>query len=480
MTAVNSLLEQLRHLGGQSVAVVGCGRAGAAAASLLVRLGAEVVVLDDAGEDRVKGALRGAGVSVDAVQLRCGGLSVEGLEGSCLVVLSPGVPRAHALVREALSRGLPVVSELELAAAQLHRPVVAAITGTNGKSTTTSMLGAIMRQVDDGVFVGGNLGVPLSEAVARGERPRTLILELSSYQLETLSALDVRVAVVTNLSPDHLDRYGDDEDAYYAAKARIFELVEPRGTVCLNRGDVLSRGKLHPPVALQRFDFDVPEGEAGAQVQESLLTVRLDDEVTRVPLMNPRIVGHHNRQNAAAAVVAAAALGVPSARWGEGLERYPGIPHRLEFLGEVDGVRWFNDSKATNVDASIKAVESFERGVHLIAGGQGKGASYAPLVQAARGRVCAVYTVGEDAPKVGAAFAGAAEVVAAGTLDAAVAAVKARAQAGDVLLLAPACASFDQFESYAARGEQLRALFQAAALEGGAQGGASRLLHPGR
>ncbi|MBI1948022.1 MAG: UDP-N-acetylmuramoyl-L-alanine--D-glutamate ligase [Deltaproteobacteria bacterium] len=451
---------------GARVVVVGGAKTGAAAARLLVHRGATVTLVDDAPADKVTEGLVKHGLDVGTVTVRAGGIDPAMVAEAELAVLSPGVPRAHAALQAAQAAGVPLVGEIELAAAALPSTVsVIAVTGTNGKSTTTTMAGAIAQVADAGAFVGGNLGTPYCQAalaVAAGApAPRFAVLELSSYQLETLHHLSVRAAVVTNLSPDHLDRYAD-AAAYYAAKARIFSLVAAGGGVSLNAADAESRTRLVPslPSDRARCDFDVPNDLEGITITGDRLLVHVQAARCELTLGNPHIVGHHNRQNAAAAVAGALLAGVPMAAWQAGLDAYAGIAHRLERVGEAGGVTWYNDSKATNVDAAVTGLRSFSRGVHLIAGGLGKGAPYAPLVETARGRVRAVYTIGKDAPAIEAAFAGVVPVIACGTLDVACERVAAVAVPGEVVLLAPACASFDQFKDYAHRGESFRACFE--------------------
>jgi UDP-N-acetylmuramoylalanine--D-glutamate ligase len=456
---VSPRTELLRAPAGRRVVVAGAGRQGLGAARLLSSLGATVRIVDDGEEEGVRARVAQAGLD-GAVEVTAGGFEPGHTDDADLLVLSAGLPRRHPAVSYALARGLPVVNEVEVGAAQLEETTFVGITGTNGKSTTTTMLGCIAQQVDGDAFVGGNLGTTLCEAVVAGDKPRLAVVELSSYQLETIEALPLRAAVVTNLAPDHLDRY-DSVDDYYLAKRRILDLLTPVGVSCLNRADAHSRRVLLSARTDEGFDFGVLAGGEGVATEPGALVVRLRGDETRLPLDNPHIVGPHNAMNAAAAVAAAAVLGLPPSAWTAGLAAYGGIAHRLERLGDAAGVTWFNDSKATNVDAAITAVRSFEGGVHLIAGGQGKGASYAPLAEAARGRVRALYTIGADAEALGAAFAGAAPVVDAGTLAEAVEQALARADEGDVLLLAPACASFDQFASYVQRGDAFRALFAA-------------------
>ncbi|MBM4281502.1 MAG: UDP-N-acetylmuramoyl-L-alanine--D-glutamate ligase [Deltaproteobacteria bacterium] len=465
---------------GARVAVTGGGKTGAAVARTLLRLGARVEVHDDATADKVAAGLQKHGLDPALVTVVAGGLSAEVLSGADLIVLSPGVPRAHPALAAALPR-VPCVNELELGYAQLARGpagaagvVVLAITGTNGKSTTTTMAGAIARARDPHAFVGGNLGTPLCAAIEDGlvagtaDAPRLLVVELSSYQLETIAHLPVDAGAVTNLTPDHLDRYPS-VDAYYQAKARLFALVKERGGVTLNARDPETRRCLWSAVPGRAIPchFDVSPGDHGVEITTGGLRIaRAGDVPVTVELANPRIVGHHNRQNAAAAAALAVLTGLDAATVQSGLDSYAGIAHRLERVGTHNGVTWWNDSKATNVDAAVTALRSFApvadgEGVHLIAGGLGKGAPYAPLVDASRGRVVAVYTIGADAPAIAAAYADIVDVVESGDLRRATAAAAQRARPGQHIVLSPACASFDQFRDYGHRGDEFRACFAA-------------------
>jgi len=471
------VIDLLKNPRGARVAVTGGGKTGAAAARLLVRLGAIVEVHDDAADDKVAEGLKKHGLDPTSVAIRGGGLSADALRAVDLIVLSPGVPRAHPALVDALA-AVPCINELELGYAQLVQApagargvVVLAITGTNGKSTTTTMAGAIARVRDPQAFVGGNLGTPLCAAIMDGlvagtaEAPRILVVELSSYQLETIGHLPVDAAAFTNLTPDHLDRYPE-VDAYYAAKARLFDLVNDGGGVTLNANDAESRRCLFPrlPGRLTPCHFDVRRDETGIEISTDALTLQPGGVMLR--LGNPLIVGHHNRQNAAAAAALALLCGLDATTVQAGLDAYAGIAHRLERVGVHDGVAWWNDSKATNVDAAVTALKSFARiddgeGVHLIAGGLGKGAPYAPLVDESRGRVVAVYTIGKDAPAIAAAYAGVVDVVDCGDLARATAEAARRAHSGQHIVLSPACASFDQFRDYGHRGEEFRARFAA-------------------
>ncbi len=441
------------------------------------------MVCDDGAVDAVNAGLAKHGLDTTTVELRTGGIDAAALVGFDLVVLSPGVPRAHGAVQAALSAGVPVVNELELGlavltdnGAHLDGVCVVGITGTNGKSTTTTMAGAIARRRDPHAFIGGNLGLPLCAAILDGlvcgtpEAPRQLVVELSSYQLETLQWFPVTAGAVTNLAPDHLDRYLD-VDAYWAAKARLLSLIIDGGGVALNANDAASMRTFGPLVrgALVPCHFDVSAGGVGIEVDATSLVVRSSDGQTRrFALSNPLIVGHHNRQNAAAAVAISVLSGAVDDDITAGLTDYAGIAHRLERVGAAGGVTWWNDSKATNVDAAVTALRSFDNGVHLIAGGVGKGAPYAPLVDAARDCVRAVYTIGADAPAIEAAFANVDSIVVVTCIDLATACTRANesAVAGEHIVLSPACASFDQFRDYNHRGISFREQFARFSIRG--------------
>lgn len=476
--------EHLRRRRGRHFVVVGGGRTGAAAARLLVCEGVRVTVVDDGPQEKVLADLQTHGLDPATVTVRAGGIDATIVGSADVVVLSPGVPRAHSALAPALSR-VPAINELELGlavltddGAWLDGVRIQGITGTNGKSTTTTMAGVIACQQDPQAFAGGNLGLPLCAAVMDGltagtaAAPRLLVVELSSYQLDTLGWFPVTAGTVTNLTPDHLDRYPS-VAAYYASKARLFGLTH--GGLSLNAADAESRQTLWPslPPGLASCHFDVSAGLEGVAIVADgdafTLVVRAGGDERRLRVDNPLIVGHHNRQNAAAAAALAVLCGLGDDVIVAGLQRYAGIAHRLERVGVHRGVSWWNDSKATNVDAAVIALRSFAGGVHLIAGGVGKGAAYAPLVEAAKGRVRRVYLIGADAPAIRAAFSTGSDIdlVDSGTLEAACEAAAAVAVFGEHLVLSPACASFDQFRDYGHRGAVFRERFAAAATTGG-------------
>ena len=346
------------------------------------------------------------------------------LDGVGLLVKSPGVPGEAVLVAEARRRRIPVWSELELGFRMLDNPLVA-VTGTNGKTTTSELLGAML-----GAPVAGNVGLALSELDGAVEPGSWIVVEASSFQLEDIDTFRPRVAVLLNLEPDHLDRHGSLE-AYAAAKLRVFENQE------LGDVAVVPRGFRAVPGEARRADFDA------------------DDPLPAEPL----IPGLHNRENAAAATVAARAAGATDEEIARALHEFPGVPHRLEPVADREGVLFVNDSKATNVAAALRALASYDRPVLLIAGGRGKGESFEPLAVAALGRVERAFLIGEAAPELAEALAGVPHET-SGDLGTAGAAAAAAARPGDVVLLSPACASYDQFRDYEARGARFRELVE--------------------
>ena len=378
----------------QRVLVLGLARSGQAAAAALERRGVEAVRAD-----------RTLGNDGDASLL----------DGVGLLVRSPGVPAENALVRAARERGVPIWSEVELGYRLLPGAPFVGVTGTNGKTTTAELLGAMFRAAARDVTVAGNVGRPLTSVEAAG----WVVCELSSFQLEDVHELRCEVGVLLNLEPDHLDRHGSFE-AYRDAKLRLLE----RSDVC-----VVNRAL----------------GLPGIQFAD-------DDPLPAEPLLR----GTHNRENAAAATAAARAAGIADDAIAEALRAFPGVPHRLELVGEVRGVRYVNDSKATNVAAALRAIEAYaDEPAHLILGGSSKGEDYRPLARAIGPNVKTVLLVGQTARELERVVPGA---VVAGDLPTAVARAAEAAEAGDVVLLSPACASYDQFANFEARGEEFRRL----------------------
>jgi UDP-N-acetylmuramoylalanine--D-glutamate ligase len=404
------------------VLVLGLARSGRAAVATLAAHGAEVVA-HDASE-----SADGAGLAAD---VHLGVWDDPLLDRVGLVVKSPGVPSTAAPVRAARAREVPVISEIELGARLLSNPIVG-VTGTNGKTTTTALLGAIFDAASWPVEVAGNIGRPLSSLVGAVDDGAWVVCELSSFQLEDVDTFRPRVAVLTNLEPDHIDRHGS-FDAYAAAKLRAFERQGP-GDVA-----VVPRGFGTVPGAARRIEFSSAD-----------------------PLpAEPRMPGAHNRENAAAATAAALAIGVPDEAIARALETFPGVEHRIEEVGTVDGVLYVNDSKATNAAAALRALASFPgRRKHVILGGRGKDEPYDALAAAFSERDRA-YLIGEAADEIATALDAAhVPYVRAGTLALALSEAASAASESDVVLLSPACASFDQFESFEHRGEEFGRLVQ--------------------
>jgi UDP-N-acetylmuramoylalanine--D-glutamate ligase len=413
------------ELSGRRVLVLGLARSGTAAAEALSGRASRVVCVDR-DESVDVGRLR----DLD-VEIHVGREEETLLQGIDLVVKSPGVPGETPLVESARARGIPVWSEIELGARLLPNPILG-VTGTNGKTTTSELLGAIFRAAARPVEVAGNVGRPLTSLAGVVGPESWIVCELSSFQLEDVETLRPRIAVLLNIAPDHIDRHGDLE-AYAAAKLRIFE--------CQNEDDV----------AVVPRGFGLVPG--GARRVEFHATDELPAE--------PRIPGSHNRENAAAATAAARAAGIPDDAIAEGLRAFEGVPHRIELVREVHGVRYVNDSKATNVAAALRALASFpEARLHVILGGLGKNESYTPLAEAFRPGDRA-YLIGDAASEIGTALErGAVPYEMSGDLRHALASAAVRADAGDVVLLAPACASFDQFHDFEERGDAFRRLVE--------------------
>lgn len=433
-------------LSGARIFVLGLGKSGTAAARFCLARGAEVIAHD----------LRDVGQRLPGADLRLGAEHATRLPDEIdLVVLSPGVPRTNTLVRQALGRSLPVWGEIELAW-RFCRGRVIGITGSNGKSTVTSLTGAMLRAAGVRGGTGGNLDTPFIELLADDAEDAIHVVELSSFQLESVETLDCDVSVWLNLSPDHLDRY-EDYDAYAAAKARLLALQSAGRTAIVNADDegVMRRARTVADVA--RFSTRTRPAAPAAWCADGRLRVdELDvaaDDAFALP-------GEHNRSNALAALLAAHRVGCPVEAMRDALTSFRALPHRLELVHERSGVRFYDDSKATNVESMQKAVAAFDAGrVHLILGGRDKGADWSAALAPIAERLAHVWLIGEAAG----AIAGAIDVTCTDvhTVDAAVAAAFDAATPGQVVLLSPACASFDQFRNFVERGEAFAAAARA-------------------
>jgi UDP-N-acetylmuramoylalanine--D-glutamate ligase len=443
------------ELSGREVVVVGLGVSGTWCARWLARLGARVIVSEIKPRGQLDPSLL-AELSTLGVTLETEGHRKETFTGADLIVVSPGVDHREEMVCAARNEGIPILGEMELASRWIRSPIVA-VTGTNGKSTVTSLIGALIERAGFKVFVGGNIGTPLMAYVAQGVRSDYVVAEVSSFQLDTTTRFSPHVALILNISPDHLDRYPDYE-AYVQSKMRIFENQTAGQYLILNDDD-------------KQLASVPPRGQVSVLRYGKEKTARrqayMDGEVikTRVggmagPAFSTRsfsLPGVHNLENLMAAILAGLALHLDPVVIQQTIDQFRGLPNRIEYLGMLRGVSFYNDSKATNVDSAVVAVKSFKRNIVLIAGGRHKGADYGPLVEASRGKVTHCVFLGEAKDLLLESFRDAARCTVADSLEEAVAKAYQAASPGDVVLLAPACSSFDMFSDYAHRGRIFKA-----------------------
>jgi UDP-N-acetylmuramoylalanine--D-glutamate ligase len=440
------------------VLVVGLGKSGVASALFLKERGARVTVSDTKSPDQLRDEIP---VLLDhGIAVETGGHGERTFRGQDLIVVSPGVPVDAKPLVQARASGEPVIGEIELAAQHLPGPIVA-ITGSNGKTTTTTLTGEILAAGGLPTLVGGNIGTPAISLVATAKAETVVVLEVSSFQLETIQTFRPKVAVVLNVTPDHLDRHRTFQ-AYVDAKARIFENQQSSDFAVLNEDDETCR-TLTERTRAQVFWFSrKKEVKQGAWVHEGQILFRDGSGQREVMLVSEiPLKGAHNVENVLAGVCSGMLMGCDAELIRKAVREFKAVEHRLEYVATVKGVEYYDDSKATNVDATIKALESFPANIHLILGGKDKGSDYTVLNDLLRKRVKRVYTIGAAAEKIESHIKGAAEIVHAETLDNAVRRAAAVAQAGDIVLLAPACASFDQFQSYNHRGRVFKEVVHA-------------------
>jgi UDP-N-acetylmuramoylalanine--D-glutamate ligase len=442
------------ELRGKRALVLGLARTGGECARFLVSQGADVLVSDLRSETELKPeieSLRGL-----PVRYLLGGEQPGWLEGVGFVVTSPGVPSENPLLREANRRGCAVLSEIELAYRFLRAPLVA-ITGTNGKSTTTTLISEMLQTNGTKSFIGGNIGTPLIGFV--GGDWEWGVVEISSFQLEWIETFRPRIAVLLNVTEDHLDRYPDFA-AYRRAKERIFENQAASDIAILNRDDPLVWA-MRERIPAKILSFGFSEVEAGVFANARQIFWRDGGSEERFPLARVKIQGVHNVENMMAAVAVAKCVGVPAQVIQKALEEFPGLEHRLEFVREKNEVRYYNDSKGTNVGAVVKSLASFSAPVILLAGGVDKGGDYRVLQEGIGGRVKRLVLFGAAKDVIAKALGSLAETVLVDDLEAAVRDAHDHAQPGDVVLLSPACSSFDMFRNYAERGRRFKGLVMA-------------------
>jgi len=437
---------------GRRVAVFGAGRSGVASANFLAARGVDVVITDAAAIDR----LPLAGQLLPEIRKCFGGHPDDVLDGVETIVLSPGVPRALDVLRKASDAGIPILSEVELAFRQLNGRVIA-ITGSNGKSTTTALIGKILEIAGMSPVVAGNIGSPLIGAVA--SEPRIYVVELSSFQLETIDEFRADVALLLNITPDHMDRYRSFDD-YAAAKHRVFNRQRAGDLAVVNADDDLAS---HPRTAGDIWRFSSSGVvRPGAWYEGEDLILSTGDSESRISRGALRLAGLANVENALAAWLAARFVGVADEEVRRAFEQFEGLPHRMVTVAEIEGVRWVNDSKGTNVDATLKSLLGMEpSSVILILGGRDKAGEFERLIAVVEEKVRLVLTIGEAAARIESALEGATETIHCGDMIHAVEVAREKGEAGNVVLLSPACASFDQYGNFEERGMHFSDLVRA-------------------
>jgi UDP-N-acetylmuramoylalanine--D-glutamate ligase len=443
--------------GGKKVLVLGLGDTGLSMTRWLARHGASVRVADTRAEPPHARVLA---EELPDVPLTCGSFGDGTFADVDTIAVSPGIDRRTRAVSDAVKRGVPVVGDVEIFAQALaniarsrgtQRPRVLAITGSNGKSTVTSMTGQVCGAAGRVTVVAGNIGLPMLDAITPvedgGALPDAYALELSSFQLESTSTLDPDAATVLNLTEDHLDRYDGMPD-YAAAKARVFQ---GGGIQVLNRRDTWSVSMARAGREIVTFGADTPRTDREWGLRDGVLT---RGSTALMPAAELPVAGMHNAANALAALALGDAVGLPLGPMLEGLRHFRGLPHRLEKVAEIHGVAFYDDSKGTNVGATVAALTGMTTPVVLIAGGDGKGQDFSPLAQVVAAHARAVVLIGRDAPLIEAVLADrGVELKRARTMEDAVECAYKAARSGDAVLLSPACASYDMFRSYVHRGE---------------------------
>lgn len=431
--------------------IIGAGKSGVAAANFLAARGEAVSITDGKSDPDLPYPLH------EAVTRLFGRSDGGVLDGIGQIVLSPGVPATIPLLQQAGS--IPVIGEIELGYRHIPKgSTIVAITGSNGKSTTTMLIGEILKIAGHQPIVAGNIGEPLIAALDL-EKPRTYVLELSSFQLESVDTFRASVALVLNVTPDHMDRYPS-FDAYAAAKYRIFRNQQPHDVAIVNAADRRS----HPRDSVSRlWRFSSAQRvDEGAFVDGDDLVLRIDDQERRIPRASLKLEGTANVENALAAWLAVKAVGADEVSVQIAFGSFAGLPHRMVPVRDLDGVRWINDSKGTNVDATLKSLEAFPpSSVWLILGGKDKAGEFERMRDLVKERTRAVLTIGSAADRVAAALEGAATIVPATDMQRAVTYAREHAKPGDVVLLSPACASFDQYRNFEHRGEHFEELVRA-------------------
>jgi UDP-N-acetylmuramoylalanine--D-glutamate ligase len=438
----------------KKVLVVGLGKSGRAAAQWLVRQGSQVTVSEkrkkaDFNKDVVADLLR------SGVKLEFGGHRMKSFLESDLIVVSPGISLDITPLSQARDQGIPIIGEIELASRYLKTPCIA-VTGTNGKSTVVNLIGEMLRKGGKRVFVGGNIGRPLTQYIAGEQEVDYVVLEVSSFQLDTTQTFSPLMALILNISPDHLDRYAD-YTAYVRSKERVFANQGPEQILILNDDDPWLR-KEQPKngPTVYRYGLESKPERIAALKNGSIAAKLPGEEMITFRLEGFSLPGNHNRTNLMAAIIPCLILKIPPAAIQEAIDHFQGLPHRIERVDDIRGITFYDDSKATNIDAAIKSITSFSNPVILIAGGRDKGSDYHRLVEAVSEKVKRAIFLGEASNLLSEAFGDKILWNMANSMIDAVSLAFNQAQKGDVVLLAPACASFDMFKDFEHRGEVFR------------------------
>jgi UDP-N-acetylmuramoylalanine--D-glutamate ligase len=448
-----------QSLAGKTVSVVGLAKSGVAAARLVRRLGGRVLASDSSPLEALPEEARG--LERLGCALWAGGHPDAAFAGAELIVVSPGVPLELPPLVAMRARGVPIIGELELAWRVMEADVIA-ITGTNGKTTTTTLTGELLRTQVRPVLVGGNIGTPLADHALEFPGDGIVVAEVSSFQLDTTDRFRPRVAAILNITPDHLDRHGTFE-RYVAAKARIFANQLSTDCVVLNADDPVTAGLGGRARGRVIWFSRLTTLTHGVFIYDGWIVAKLNGSTERIcPVTEITLRGQHNVENVLAATACALWTGMSPSSIRRGIAAFRGVAHRIERVHDDRGVVYYNDSKGTNVDSTIKALESFSEPVILIAGGKGKGQDFGPLAEAARGRVRRAILIGQDRDRIRAAL----EVAGipaedAESMDDAVRRSRDAAQVGDVVLLSPACASFDMFRNFEHRGDVFKSVVRA-------------------
>jgi UDP-N-acetylmuramoylalanine--D-glutamate ligase len=446
----------------KKIVVVGLGRTGLASASFLQQQGARVLVSDTASEKELGDA--GNTLRQLGVRLETGLHRAASFQNADLIVISPGVSHTIEPIVQARDQGIPVIGEVELASRFIKEPIIA-VTGTNGKTTTTEMLGHMLKDSGLKVFVGGNIGNPLIEYVAKKEPAQIVVAEISSFQLDTIATFRPRVSVLLNITADHLDRYPNFE-AYADSKFRIFKNQQGEDVAVLNGSDPMIRAKTKRIKSQRLFFPSAAANEQGAVLNGKRIILNLDklkkigpeiQNQESLDISKMHLYGQHNFENTAAASLAALAAGATLEGIQTTLNHFKGLAHRLEHVATINGVQYFNDSKATNVDGVARALECFSKPVLLIMGGRDKGSDFKALEGLVRQHAKALIVIGEAAEPIRSVLGQLIPTKAAASMQEAVSTAYQNADPDDVVLLSPGCASFDWYGSYAERGDDFRA-----------------------